>query len=286
MAPRASIELERLHGGEIDWNEAWRVARASATRKDSQAWDQRAPSFARHAGRSAYVEAMLELLDLDPDWTLLDVGCGPGTLALPLAHRVRSVTALDFSPRMLDLLRERCAAQDVRNVVPVLGAWEDDWAALGLDRFDVALASRSLNVSDLRGALLKLHGVARRQAVITAPVGDGPMDRRVFEAAGRTFVPGPDYRYVYNMLRQLGLSPEVSFIPVTDARRYASLDEAVEGLAWMLTDPAPHELACLREWLGRAMVAGPDGLGLSVPRTTEWAVVSWSTGGIAPAAPR
>ncbi|HTN51128.1 MAG TPA: class I SAM-dependent methyltransferase [Anaeromyxobacter sp.] len=264
--------------GGLDWNEAWRAARARATRRGgSEAWDRRAPSFARHAMRSGYVERMLELMAPDPAWTVLDVGCGSGTLAVPLGHRVRAVTALDFSPRMLELLRARCAEEGLANVTPVLGSWEDDWARLGVATCDVALASRSLTADDLRAALLKLHRAARRRVFLTAPVGTGPNDPRVFEAAGRPYVPGPDYLYPLAMLHQLGLHATVTFIPVVQARRFASLEEAAEGLAWMVPDPSPAELERLRAWLGRELVAVAGGLELSSPRTVRWAVLSWST---------
>jgi len=279
MCPHRPLELDGLHGSEIDWNEVWQAARAGATRRgDSESWDRRAPSFARHAGRSEYADRMMAILDPDPEWSALDVGCGPGTLTLPLARRVQSVTALDFSPRMLDLLRARCSSRGVRNVVPVLGAWEDDWSMLGLGKFDLAIASRSLSVSDLRAAVEKLDGIATRRAVVAASVGDGPVDRRVFEAVGRPFVPGPDYRYVHNMLRQLGIEARLDFIPVPDDRKYVTVGEAVEALAWMLVEPAPEELVRLREWLERALVAHPEGLRFAEPRATEWAVLSWNTG--------
>ena len=106
-----------------DWNEAWKAARARSSRRgDREGWNRRAPSFAKVSSGSGYVERMLELMDPDPSWTVLDVGSGAGTLAVPLARRVSSVTALDFSPRMLELLRERCAGAGLTNVRPILGA--------------------------------------------------------------------------------------------------------------------------------------------------------------------
>jgi len=54
----------------------------------------------------------LEALALQPGETVLDVGCGPGYLALEMAKQVGSsgrVIAIDTSEPMLDIARSRCA---------------------------------------------------------------------------------------------------------------------------------------------------------------------------------
>ena len=261
------------------WNQAWLAARQrTGRRRGRESWDQRAPAFARDAGKSGYAGRLLELLRPEPDWEVLDVGCGAGTLALPLASRVRAVTAVDYSSRMLELLGERCAAAGVANVTPRLGAWEDDWAGLGLGRYDLAIASRSLTTDDLRGALQKLDAAARRLAVVVAPVGEGPIDGRVFAAVGRPFVAGPDYLYAYNLLHALGRYASVTFVENTDARRYPSREAAVEGLLWMIADPTDAEVARLRAWLDRELVPADGGWRLARPRTVRWAVLTWTPG--------
>lgn len=264
----------------VDWNEAWRIARGRSPRRAGRdTWDRRAPSFARSESSTGYVERVLEIMNLEPGLTVLDIGSGAGTLTLPLARRVRSVTALDFSPRMLDLLRQGCAREGLANVAPVLGSWEDDWAELGIAACDVALASRSLTVEDLRSALLKLDRFARRRAFVTAPVGGGPADRRLIEAVGRSYLPGPDYTYPYNMLRQLGLNPTLAFISHSYAHEYASVEDAFDRVLWMLPDPSPRELERLRDFLARALVPCPKGFEFAWPHPVTWAVISWAPRG-------
>ncbi|GII64662.1 methyltransferase [Sphaerisporangium krabiense] len=50
------------------------------------------------------------LLDLPPGTTVLDLGCGPGTYAVPLAERGARVTGVDLSGAMLDRAREAAQA--------------------------------------------------------------------------------------------------------------------------------------------------------------------------------
>lgn len=261
--------------GRLDWNEAWRAARQRRVKpRGREAWDRRAQSFTRASDE--YVEQMLALLQPEPTWTVLDVGSGAGTLAVPLARKVQWVTALDYSPRMVELLRGRCVEDGLVNVSAVLGAWEDDWDGLGIRSCDVAIASRSLLVDDLRGALLKLHRIARRKVFVTAPVGEGPVDRRVFDAVGRPWVAGPDYIYPYNVLHDLGIPATIAFVQVPDTRWYASGDDAFEGLLRTLPEPSAAEVARLRAWLDQTLVAGAEGVRLPSARTVRWAVLSWT----------
>jgi 2-polyprenyl-3-methyl-5-hydroxy-6-metoxy-1,4-benzoquinol methylase len=80
---------------EIDWNDVWRQKRALA--RDPAFWDKRAPEFTRHAGRGDYVGQFISIMKPQPTWRVLDIGSAAGTLAVPLAPRVKAVTAIDSS---------------------------------------------------------------------------------------------------------------------------------------------------------------------------------------------
>ncbi|HSR36631.1 MAG TPA: class I SAM-dependent methyltransferase, partial [Desulfurivibrionaceae bacterium] len=110
---------------DIDWNALWQHARhAKSWKKKKPAdWDQRAAGFAARNLDSPYVTQFLGKLPLERNWSVLDVGCGPGTLSLPLAQEVRRVTAIDFSSAMLDELRQRATAAGFENITAIQAAW-------------------------------------------------------------------------------------------------------------------------------------------------------------------
>lgn len=263
---------------DLDWNARWKAAAArrwQRTEKASRYWDRRAPSFGERDLDSAYARAFLQALDPRPGWTVLDMGCGSGALAIPLAASVTRVTAVDFSEGMLRELARCARERGVTNVTTVLGAWEDDWEALGLGVHDVAIASRSLVVEDLEAALRKLDAAARHRVLITSIVGDGPRDRRALEAVGRTFRRGPDYIYVVNLLHQMGIHAAVSFLDTEREWSFASREEARTFYATYLENLDPVEEARLEAYLDRELVPARGRWTLRHPDLIRWALISW-----------
>ena len=76
------------------------------------------------------LDALRQAFELGAEDVVLDLGCGTGQLALPLAGRVRSVIGMDPEPDMLRLAARAAAREGLRNVNWVLGS-DTDVPALG-----------------------------------------------------------------------------------------------------------------------------------------------------------
>jgi len=74
------------------------------------------------------VTLLLEALDVQPGWTIADVGVGNGYHALPMAREVGPegrVLGVDIQPEMLRMLEQRARDAGIENVVAVLGGATD-----------------------------------------------------------------------------------------------------------------------------------------------------------------
>jgi len=266
----------------IDWNAAWSEAQAKSRAKrpygDPTFWNKRARGFADHQnGKNDYPRQFVDRLPLDPVWSVLDVGCGPGTLALLMADRVRRVTALDFSENMLAILKEWADEAKIANIAPVLANIDDDWDEKGIMQHDLVIASRSMATRDLEGTLSKLTRFARKKVVVSAMVGKGPRDPRIMEAAGRTHQPGPDYIYVINQLYRMGIYAELGFIVQNIIRSYDSHDDAFADYQWMFEDMTTEEEDRLRRFFRENLEEHNGQWFLTGSEPVRWAVISWDT---------
>ncbi|MGV1100172.1 class I SAM-dependent methyltransferase [Thiovibrio sp. JS02] len=263
---------------DIDWNRMWQEARATKSwqKKKSSDWDKRAASFAQRNVDSPFVSTFLAHLRLKPEWSVLDVGCGPGTLALPLAQRTRKITAVDYSAAMLAELAQRARAAGLANIETIQASWSDDWQQLGIPRHDVVIASRSLSVDDLAGALAKLDAWADKAVYLADRVGAGPFDPDLFHAIGRAFSPGPDYIFTVNILYTLGIHAHVDFIGLDHPRTYGSREEALQACAWMVDNITAEEEKRLAEYVDARLCRLDEKIWrLNRQTSPQWALIWW-----------
>jgi len=245
----------------------------SAAPKNAFDWDSRAAGYARNSGQSNYARDFIACLDLSGAKTLLDVGCGPGTLALPLARRLDRVVAIDYSIGMLQALRDRARASAIDNIDLHHLAWTDDWSAVPV--CDIAIASRSTTVADLAAALAKLRAHARQRVLISYPAVGHMIDDDILAAVGSAALPLPDLLLVLGMLRQTGIRPTVNYIE-TPSRLAGCIDfdDFAQRVAWSAGPIDATARQRLKSWYDADPQRARSG-----GRPMRWALIGWQVDG-------
>jgi SAM-dependent methyltransferase len=238
-------------------------------------WDKRAATFAAYAPSTGYAESFLNLMPIEPHWSVLDMACGGGTLAVPLARKVQSITAVDFSKSMLEILGKRCRKEGLDNIRKINGRWEDDWDILGIGMHDVVIASRSLPSDNARESIIKLDAVAAKRAYLSLAVGDGPHDRRLYQAAGRPFSPGPDYIYYYNLLYRMGIHANITLIQERHDNAWDTFTDALDAQRWMFSNLTDQEEEKIKDYLLENLICEGERWRLPYERSCRWAVIWW-----------
>jgi ubiquinone/menaquinone biosynthesis C-methylase UbiE len=117
----------------------------------------------------AGAKTLLERAGVRPGTRVLDAGCGPGRLTLPVAIALGPsgrVCALDIQPEMLEKLRQRIEAQGLTNVDVLLAGLGDGKLAIG--EFDTAFLVTVLGeIPDKVAALREIHRSLRPGGVLS-----------------------------------------------------------------------------------------------------------------------
>jgi SAM-dependent methyltransferase len=225
---------------------------------ESWEWDETLfAGAARHyrQGRTPYAPALADVLadtlGLDGRGRLLDVGCGPGVVALQLAPLFEQVVGLDPDAEMLQEAARLAAAQDVSNATWVQLRAEDLPAGLGrfrvvtfaasfhwMDRPVVAAATKE--VLDDGGAVVHVH--APQSSLQPAAEDDiaqlvrsylGP-DRRAGKSVRNTSPDGEDA-----VFRGAGFAPAQRVMVVDGRVLERSIDDVVANVFSMSNSVPP-----------------------------------------------
>ncbi len=274
----------------IDWNAMWlkefsnsHPGKSNLARKEL--WDRRAASFNQSVQQRAkikespdqddYVSQVLGRIEVRPEWSVLDIGCGPGTLTIPLAKKALTVTALDFSTEMLKHLKENATKSSISNIHYLNSSWLDACEKGQVDKHDIVLASRSLMFVDMRESLLHIIRVAGRAAYLTFPIIHLPFDWEVYKVIGREGKKHPPYVYIYNMLFQMGIQANIEILSCRIKVSFSSIEEAIKRLEWRTELFTSTERSRLTQFLEKKFSESKDPGILTHEGYSKWAMIWW-----------
>ncbi|WP_425471216.1 class I SAM-dependent methyltransferase [Xylanimonas allomyrinae] len=239
-----------------------------------------------HRARTTQNSAGFLLPHLRDDMSLLDVGCGPGTVTVDLARVLAGgeVVGVDAAPQVLEAAREHAAAVGYQNVrFEKANAYELPFAA---DTFDVVYAHQLLqHLSDPVAALREMRRVAKPGGLVAVRDADYAAMAWYPESAGLTewntlyhevthaygFEPDAGRR-LFSWVQQAGFDP-AHLVPSASSWCYATpTDRQWWGQVWaercvasnfavqaqesgLADDVALEQLA--QDWL--AWAQAPDG---------------------------
>lgn len=251
---------------DIDWNLSWNDPRQfnSGNKADcSNRWNDKelCKNFDAAAKRDNYRNSMrrIEGMRLTEDSRVLDIGAGPGSIAIPLSKIVSHVTAVEPSEGMRQCLFDNMAERSISNISVVPKTWQD--VDIGKDLngpYDVVFASYSLGVPDLREALLKMNEVAEKYVYIFWFADMISHWKKFYKPIWKELfgVPPIEKRcpnIIYNLLHQLGIYANVEVTKSLNSTVYASIDDAVKDQAQGLLLTDDSQFAVLRDFLSEKM---------------------------------
>ena len=144
---------------------------------------------------------------------------------------------------------------------------------------DIVVASRSLNnVIPIKQTLKNIDEIANKYVYITL---FGPNNWRIEKefyqcVLGQDYNEFPSHRYLFNILVDMGIYPNVENLDIGHPREYSSIDEALESGKWRLDTLGDNEILKLREYLNDNLILNPETGKLSNPNDrADWVLIWW-----------
>jgi SAM-dependent methyltransferase len=274
----------------IDWNVLWQQASSRSPysqgiASQKELWNKRAANFNKRISRVTegteeldkddYISKMLERIEVKPDWSVLDIGCGPGTLAIPLARKAKSVTGLDLSSEMLKHLKENADKNGLKNIDYLNVSWQEGFDARNIQPHDVVIASRCLVSGDMKAVISNINATAVHSVYLTLPIVHLPFDWEVYKVIGRSGKKHAPYIYFYNLLYQMGITANVEILRSRVKVQFTSIENAVEDLQWRNEAFSAEEKEKLMDYLKKKFSEHKESPVFTHEGFSKWALIWW-----------
>lgn len=217
------------------WKNAWESAVISAPSKSKRIrsdkeimeyWNKLSGSYEKEtAGENGKrLNEVIHLLEtqgmITPESDILDVGCGPGIYTVPLAYKVRTVTALDGAAEMCNVVAGRAKNLKLDNIVLLNSLWEEtNFEDEGLkNAFDLVFASLMPGIASY-DTLIKFLSASRKYCCLIYFAGGvddlvrSDLWRIIFQEDFESG--GNDIVYPFNILYNLGFYPKIDYLDVS-----------------------------------------------------------------------
>jgi predicted RNA methylase len=258
---------------DIDWNSVWKElheknaeCRGRGDCASIWATRDRARSFLEKSReKPERILQDIEGLPLKANSKVLDIGAGPGTLAVPLAARVAHVTAVEPAAGMAEVMSEHALEKGIANLSIVRKRWEDVDSKKDLDGpYDLVIARHSLGMPNIRDAVKAMCKASSEWVYLFWFAGSTGWEKAMIDLwpklHGREYRSGPKADVLYNVLYSMGIYPNMETVQMDYARKFPDIDAAVNEFReqYLISSSAQEEI--LRGHLRETLSKAGDGL--------------------------
>jgi SAM-dependent methyltransferase len=197
--------------------------------------------------RGSYGKVVCEQLrsmNIPPHARVLDIGAGAGTLAVPLAKQGCDVTVVEQAPLMCAALEEYRIAENAPPVTMITRRWEEVKPQDLHGMFDVTIASYSLTMTDIAGAIRSIQRVTSGKVYLfwflTPPSWATVMQDLWPLLHQKPYYQSPLADCLWNALYEMEIYANIEVMDPAPPRTFDSVKEAVRYMA--------GRLECTTDW--------------------------------------
>lgn len=272
MTKKIIIEDEN----EIDWDQLW-TAKMDKKGDRGKDWSKAAVKYSERASKDNYTEQLISKMIISKEDTVLDVGCGEGSVTIPLSKEVKSITAIDATDKMLEILDEKIKSEGIENIKTV----KDDVNDVNLEKygkFDIVLASRVVNgIKSPKKVFSNFNEMANKYVFITLfGPNNWKLEKDFHEYLSKEYNGAPSYTILLNLLAEMGIYANIINLDVGPVRTYKTIEEAIDNGKWNLAKFSEEEQEKLPKFLNEVLIRDNEtGLLSNSEDKPDWVLLWW-----------
>ena len=265
---------------DINWLNLWQE-KVSKKRKKPKNWDKEAEKFAKRSKQDEYQENLFSKMRISKDDTILDLGCGEGSITIPLAIKAKNVTAIDSSSKMLEILNKKVKNKNIKNIEIIKEDLEEVTLEL-IGKHDIVLLSRSINgIYNIKETLANVNSIAKKYVYITL---FGPnnlkFQKDFYQSINKEItefrLDFPPYSYLFNILINMKIHPNLENLEIKTSRTYDSIEDAMINGRWNLDKFTKKEKNQLYDYLNKNLIKNKNGKLENPDDKADWVLIWWN----------
>ncbi len=222
------------------------------------------------------IEDNIASMNIPPGSTVLDIGAGPGTLAVPLACAGCRLTTIEPSVPMGKAMEQYRQHMQAPEISEIRKRWENVTPKeAGLH--DYVIASRSLMFGNLRENMLKMDGAAKKGVHIywylTSKSSSWGLEDLWQRLHGKPYYSAPNAAVLWNALNQLGIYANINLKTETNGHLYSTVSDMQEDYYGRLSASEPWQKEIVNAYLENTIEK--TDAGIRVPSTSYLAHIWW-----------
>lgn len=273
---------------QINWNEVWITEmehwHQSSGKSCKEYWaDEKSAAVysKKHCDEHQQrIDTTLEGLSLTSQFRVLDIGAGPGNIAIPMAKIAQSVTTVEPSKGMNAVMKAEIQQQSIDNIINIEKTWEDVTPPLDLTPpYDLVIASMSLGMSDIKAAIEKMNHVCNGLVALFWHAGTPGweiMPKVLWpKLFGQQYHGGPKSDILFQILYQMGIYPEISTFTHHFHEIFPTIEAAQNFYCKRFNQIQPEQRPILESYLKQHCLQTEEGFVHVLKHTTM--KFSWRT---------
>jgi len=233
----------------VNWEKEWEEKTIQTSKvSDTIYWNKRAKDYTNYIKTSDYnhgrkIRAIFENANiLKPEFEVLDIAAGPGSVSIPFAEVVKKVTAIEPAKEMAENLLGNAEEKGIKNIEIINKKWEEVNDAEWEKKFDLVICSQaSWQFPDIGEQLMRMNRVSRGYCSVVNGIKDDDEFAKIYKKLEINPESLDRFIYLFNILYQRNMLANVRMFEVVMRRSVDSALSMWELLLSKYREPADKD---------------------------------------------